>query len=43
VRDGQIVVRKLGYLSCTFDHRVVDGIRATEFLLTVIERLEHPS
>ncbi|HEX2112270.1 MAG TPA: dihydrolipoamide acetyltransferase family protein [Gaiellaceae bacterium] len=42
VRDGEIVVRKLGYLSCTFDHRVVDGVRATEFLLAVIERLERP-
>jgi pyruvate dehydrogenase E2 component (dihydrolipoyllysine-residue acetyltransferase) len=42
VRDGRVVVRKLGYLSCTFDHRVVDGTRATEFLLAVIARLERP-
>jgi pyruvate dehydrogenase E2 component (dihydrolipoamide acetyltransferase) len=42
VREGQIVVRKLGWLSCTFDHRVVDGARASEFLLVVIGRLEHP-
>jgi len=42
VRDGEIVVRKVGLLSCTFDHRVVDGVRATAFLLEVIERLEHP-
>jgi pyruvate dehydrogenase E2 component (dihydrolipoamide acetyltransferase) len=42
VRDGRVTVRKLGYLSCTFDHRVVDGTRATEFLLTVIDRLERP-
>jgi pyruvate/2-oxoglutarate dehydrogenase complex dihydrolipoamide acyltransferase (E2) component len=40
VRDGEIVVREIGWLSCTFDHRVVDGARASEFLLAVIRRLE---
>ncbi|MDQ3668894.1 MAG: 2-oxo acid dehydrogenase subunit E2 [Actinomycetota bacterium] len=40
VRDGSIVIRKIGWLSCTFDHRVVDGARASEFLLAVIGRLE---
>ena len=40
VVDGQVVARELGWLSCTFDHRVVDGARASEFLLAVIERLE---
>jgi pyruvate/2-oxoglutarate dehydrogenase complex dihydrolipoamide acyltransferase (E2) component len=43
VRDGQIVAREVGLLSCTFDHRVVDGARASEFLLRVIERLESVS
>jgi pyruvate/2-oxoglutarate dehydrogenase complex dihydrolipoamide acyltransferase (E2) component len=42
VRDGQVIVRRIGWLSCTFDHRVVDGARASEFLLTVIDRLEAP-
>jgi pyruvate dehydrogenase E2 component (dihydrolipoyllysine-residue acetyltransferase) len=40
VVDGQVVARETGWLSCTFDHRVVDGARASEFLLAVIERLE---
>jgi pyruvate dehydrogenase E2 component (dihydrolipoyllysine-residue acetyltransferase) len=40
VRDGEVVVRDLGYLSVTFDHRVVDGARAAEFGLAVIGRLE---
>jgi pyruvate/2-oxoglutarate dehydrogenase complex dihydrolipoamide acyltransferase (E2) component len=40
VRDGQVVSREIGWLSCTFDHRVVDGARASEFLLGVIARLE---
>ena len=43
VRDGEIVVREVGLLSCTFDHRVVDGARAGEFLLAVVRRLESPS
>jgi pyruvate/2-oxoglutarate dehydrogenase complex dihydrolipoamide acyltransferase (E2) component len=40
VRDGEIVVRPVGHLSLTFDHRVVDGARAAEFGLAVIRRLE---
>jgi pyruvate/2-oxoglutarate dehydrogenase complex dihydrolipoamide acyltransferase (E2) component len=43
VRDGDVVVREVGLLSCTFDHRVVDGARASEFLLGVIARLESPA
>ena len=42
VRDGEIVVRSIGWLSCTFDHRVVDGQRVSEFLLEVAGRLESP-
>jgi pyruvate dehydrogenase E2 component (dihydrolipoamide acetyltransferase) len=40
VRDGQVVVRRLGNVSVTFDHRVVYGKRAAEFGLDVIGRLE---
>jgi pyruvate dehydrogenase E2 component (dihydrolipoamide acetyltransferase) len=40
VRDGEIVPRRLGNVSVTFDHRVVDGARAAEFTLAVIRRLE---
>jgi pyruvate/2-oxoglutarate dehydrogenase complex dihydrolipoamide acyltransferase (E2) component len=40
VRDGEIAIREVGWLSCTFDHRVVDGAQASEFLLGVIRRLE---
>jgi pyruvate dehydrogenase E2 component (dihydrolipoamide acetyltransferase) len=43
VRDGELVAREVGWLSCTFDHRVVDGARASEFLLSVIRRLEEPA
>src|SRR5581483_1718765 len=40
VRDGEIVVRPIGNVSVTFDHRVVDGARAAQFALAVIELLE---
>jgi pyruvate dehydrogenase E2 component (dihydrolipoamide acetyltransferase) len=40
VRDGEIVVRQIGNVSVTFDHRVVDGARAAAFTLDVIARLE---
>ena len=40
VRDGNVVVRSIGHISVTFDHRVVDGARAAEFALAVIRRLE---
>ena len=40
VVDGAILVRDIGLVSCTFDHRVVDGAVATTFLLDVIAGLE---
>ena len=40
VRDGEVVAAQIGYVSLTFDHRVVDGARAAEFGLAVISRLE---
>jgi pyruvate dehydrogenase E2 component (dihydrolipoamide acetyltransferase) len=40
VRDGAVVTAPVGYVSVTFDHRVVDGARAAEFGLAVIRRLE---
>ena len=41
VRAGEVVVRRMGNVSVTFDHRVVDGKRAAEFGLAVIGRLEN--
>lgn len=40
VRDGEIVVRTVGNVSVTFDHRVVDGVVAAAFCLDVIRRLQ---
>jgi 2-oxoisovalerate dehydrogenase E2 component (dihydrolipoyl transacylase) len=43
VRDGQIVVRKMMNLSSSFDHRVVDGYAAAEFIQKIKALLEHPA
>ena len=42
VVDGQVVPRDLMYLSLSFDHRVVDGAPAAQFLQRVKECLEAP-
>ena len=39
-RDGEVVLREVGNVSVTFDHRVVDGARAAAFCLDVIARLQ---
>jgi pyruvate dehydrogenase E2 component (dihydrolipoamide acetyltransferase) len=42
VRDGVIVIRKVLPLSITFDHRVVDGATAAQFMTDLIKHLEDP-
>ena len=43
VRNGVVVVRKMMNLSSSFDHRVVDGYDAAEFIQRVKAMLEHPA
>ncbi len=43
VRNGQIVVRKMMNLSSSFDHRVVDGFDAAQFIQRIKQLLEHPA
>lgn len=38
--DDALVIRPMCYLNLTFDHRVLDGARADEFLAGVVARLE---
>jgi pyruvate/2-oxoglutarate dehydrogenase complex dihydrolipoamide acyltransferase (E2) component len=42
VRDGQIVIRNMVYLSLGFDHRVVDGALAARFLREIADLLANP-
>ena len=43
IRHGQVAVRKMMNLSSSFDHRVVDGYDAAEFIQRVKAMLEHPA
>jgi len=42
VVDGQIVVRPMMYLALTYDHRIIDGREAVQFLVTIKDCLEDP-
>jgi pyruvate dehydrogenase E2 component (dihydrolipoamide acetyltransferase) len=43
VRNGQIVIRHMMYLSISFDHRVVDGAIAAHFVKEVADYLSSPA
>ncbi|HEY7377527.1 MAG TPA: 2-oxoglutarate dehydrogenase complex dihydrolipoyllysine-residue succinyltransferase [Steroidobacteraceae bacterium] len=43
VVDGQVAVRPMMYLALTYDHRIIDGREAVQFLVTVKECLEDPA
>jgi 2-oxoglutarate dehydrogenase E2 component (dihydrolipoamide succinyltransferase) len=42
VVNGQIVVRPMMYLAVTYDHRIIDGREAVQFLVAIKEALEDP-
>jgi 2-oxoglutarate dehydrogenase E2 component (dihydrolipoamide succinyltransferase) len=43
VIDGQLAVRPMMYIALTYDHRIIDGREAVEFLVTVKQCLEDPA
>jgi len=43
VRDDHVVIRDMMYLSCSFDHRVIDGHVGAAFVQSVRNALEHPA
>jgi 2-oxoglutarate dehydrogenase E2 component (dihydrolipoamide succinyltransferase) len=43
VIDGQVAVRPMMYVALTYDHRIIDGRDAVQFLVTVKQCLEDPS
>jgi 2-oxoisovalerate dehydrogenase E2 component (dihydrolipoyl transacylase) len=43
IRDGLVVARRMMNLSSSFDHRVVDGIHAAEFVQVIRGYLETPA
>ena len=43
VVDGQVVVRPMMYVALTYDHSIIDGREAVQFLVVVKEALEDPA
>jgi len=43
VENGEIVVRPMMYLALSYDHRIIDGREAVQFLVTVKQTLEDPA
>lgn len=43
VVDGNIVARPMMYLALTYDHRIIDGKEAVQFLVSIKEQLEDPA
>jgi 2-oxoglutarate dehydrogenase E2 component (dihydrolipoamide succinyltransferase) len=41
--EGEIVIRPMMYLALTYDHRIVDGREAVQFLVHMKEQLEDPA
>ena len=42
VVDGQVAVRPMMYLAVTYDHRIIDGREAVQFLVAIKDALEDP-
>ncbi len=43
VVDGEVVVLPIMYLALSYDHRIIDGREAVQFLVTIKDMLEEPS
>ncbi|MGH9375655.1 MAG: 2-oxoglutarate dehydrogenase complex dihydrolipoyllysine-residue succinyltransferase [Terriglobia bacterium] len=41
--DGAVVVRPMMYVALSYDHRIVDGLEAVQFLVRVKELMEEPA
>ena len=40
--NGQVVIRPMNYLALSYDHRIIDGREAVQFLIAIKEALEYP-
>jgi 2-oxoglutarate dehydrogenase E2 component (dihydrolipoamide succinyltransferase) len=41
--DGEIVVRPMMYIALSYDHRIIDGKDAVQFLVAIKDALEDPA
>ncbi len=42
VENGEIVIRPMNYFALSYDHRIIDGREAVQFLVSIKETLENP-
>ena len=43
VVNGQIEIRPMMYVALSYDHRIIDGREAVQFLVTIKDALEDPA
>ena len=43
VVDGEIVIRPMMYLALSYDHQIIDGKEAVQFLISIKDALEDPT
>ena len=43
VENGEVVVRPMMYVALSYDHRIIDGREAVQFLISVKEAIEDPA
>ena len=41
--NGEVVIRPMMYLALSYDHRIIDGKEAVQFLISIKEALEDPA
>ncbi len=41
--NGQVVIRPMMYLALSYDHRIIDGREAVQFLVSIKEQIEDPA
>lgn len=41
--NGQVVIRPMMYLALSYDHRLIDGKEAVQFLVAIKDMIENPA
>ena len=41
--NGEVVIRPMMYLALSYDHRIIDGREAVQFLISIKEQIEDPT
>ncbi len=41
--DGEVVIRPMMYIALSYDHRIIDGREAVQFLVSIKQQLEDPA